>query len=179
MRRLVSRITAAGYEALEASSGLDAARLDDMLTTRTAPMSNTDVEFLRGHGSLAEQFKGQPRMLQQLLAAAKKQGFTPGPNDVYLSSLAKKPGDPKAFVPPTGGRNHVRRVCEKRGWSCDDGVKVKGREPENPPQPTALANNLIKREARKLLSKDPAAARLSPPELRARVIQERGAKVSK
>ena len=72
----------------------------------------TDVEFLRGAGTLAQQFEGAEDQLEDVLAGARARGFTPGIHDKYIGAIADDVGDPKAFVPPTGARHHVKRVAE-------------------------------------------------------------------
>ena len=120
--------------------------LADMLAFRQAPRANTDREFFEGMGTLDTQFSGDEAMRDRLIAKAKSKGYKPNPNDVYLSSLARYPGDPEAFVPATGGRGHIKAVCEKRGWECDGSVKTKYREPEEAPKKKRLAEKIIKRK---------------------------------
>ena len=74
----------------------------------------TDREYFRGQGTLLDQFTGEEHILEAHIKQAKKDGYTPGINDVYNPMIANKPGDGKAFVPPTGGRGHIKRVCQER-----------------------------------------------------------------
>ena len=85
----------------------------------------TDNEFLAGHGTLAQQFDGAEDQLKDVLDGARARGFTPGIHDVYLSSIADDVGDPKAFVPPDGGRHHVKKVAEKHNLAVNGMVNHK------------------------------------------------------
>lgn len=110
--------------------------LAEMLALQQAPRGMTDDVFFEGIGTLDKQFRGGdgPSQLNALVTESKKRGYKPNYNDYYCSGLASFPGDPDAFVPRTGGRAHVKRVLEKKGWASIDGaVTVKGREPESDP----------------------------------------------
>ena len=152
-------------------------RMAYMLAFQSPPRALTDREFLEGRGTLADQFEGQEHMLDSLVGAAKKHGHKPGVNDVYDSSLAAFHGDPEAFVPPTGGRGHVKRVCEKRGWASEGAVNVKGREPEADPLDSAprLAPDLVKEEVNARIKKNPDLARADRNNLEQEVISQHGA----
>lgn len=97
-----------------------------------APGTLSDREFFAGRGTLADQFQGDEQTLKLLVAEAQRRGYTPGPNDVYTPTLARDFGDPLAFVPPTGGRGHIKKVCEMRGDECQGLVNVKSREMVGP-----------------------------------------------
>lgn len=110
--------------------------LAEMLAMQQAPRGMTDDVFFSGIGTLDNQFRGQEgnAQLNHLVAESQKRGHNPNYNDYYCSSIASYPGDPEAFVPRTGGRAHVKKVLENKGWGTIDGaVTVKGREPESDP----------------------------------------------
>lgn len=79
----------------------------------------TDTQFLR---NVSEQFAENQPLGDYYGKIARAHGQDPK-GKKYLSSLARFPGDPEAFV---DGLGDVKRVCEKRGWDCDGDVKVKG-----------------------------------------------------
>lgn len=143
----------------------------EMLTLQQAPGSRTDKEFFNGRGTLASQFDGDEKVLAKVVQNAKSRGFVPGVNDVYVPSMADGVGDPAAFVPATGGRNHVRRVCEQRGWSCDGDVKLKGRdagEPVNVP----LAADLVAEGAYNATLQNPDMTHKQKSELAEKISHE-------
>lgn len=105
-----------------------------IFATRRAPGSLSDREFFAGRGTLSDQFRGDERTLDLLVAEAKNKGYSPSPNDVYVSALANDFGDPLAFVPAAGGRGHVKKVCEMRGHGCEGLVSVKPSGMIDPPQ---------------------------------------------
>ena len=132
-------------------------RLADMLASRQAPGAMTDREFFEGRGTLADQFAGAEGQLAKVVAAARAQGYEPKPNDVYVPTLANSIGDPLAFVPPTGGRNHVRRVCEQRQTSCEGAVTVQAPMYREPTPDKPLSDKLIREKSAILRKKHPKA----------------------
>lgn len=135
-------------------------RMAEMFALRTAPRVMTDSVYFAGVGSLDKQFGSAPcGQLDALIAAAKSHGFTPGVNDVYDSGLADFFGDPKAFVPPTGGRNHIRRTCEERGVSNYGPVQVRAPQPEKPPEMCRLAPDLAEEIVNGMIRENPDLAR--------------------
>jgi hypothetical protein len=101
----------------------DTNQIIKVLGVACAAAAVTDREFLRGHGMLGNEFDGDDTF-DEVLKRAKARGYTPNANDVYMPALADDPGDPLAFVPASGGRGHVKKVCEKRNWKCDGMVKT-------------------------------------------------------
>lgn len=109
-----------------------------MSATKRTFKTKTDRELFEGVRSLGDQFAHDPTGLQRILANAKKQGFTPSLNDMYVPGLAEFEGDKHAFVPATGGRGHIQKVCEMRNWSCDGAVTRQATDPESSPIPEGL-----------------------------------------
>jgi hypothetical protein len=150
-------------------------RMAEMFALRTAPRVMTDSVYFAGVGTLDKQIGSAPcGQLDGLIAAAQAHGFTPGVNDFYDDGLADFFGDPKAFVPPTGGRNHVRRVCEERGVANFGPVQVQGRERENPPEPTRLAPDLAEEAVDVMIRANPELARVDRRELLAEAVHRHG-----
>lgn len=134
-------------------------RMAEMFALRAAPRVMTDSVYFASQGSLDKQFDKAPcGQLDSLIAAAASHGFKPGIHDVYDSGLADFFGDPKAFVPPTGGRNHIRRICEERGVSNYGPVQVRAPERENPPEMTRLAPDLAEEIVNGMLRANPELA---------------------
>jgi hypothetical protein len=143
----------------------------EMCALQQAPRCTTDVELFRGVGTLEKQIK-HPVTLKRLIAAAKAKGYTPGPNDFYCDGLADDFGDPKAFIPPTGGRGHIKKVCEERDVDCHGLVKVKRQFKSAPKPDVPLAENIIRAEL-EVLREKPEHARTPLPELRESIIKKR------
>jgi hypothetical protein len=140
----------------------------------------TDREFFQGHGTLDQQFGGDTASLMEVVSSARAHGYNPGAHDVYMDNLAQFPGDPDAFVPATGGRGHVQKVCEKRGWSCKGSVNVKSAAPKRDAiksPKTDLAEDIVQAEVNKRIKRDPANAKRSRAELREEVIGKHALKL--
>lgn len=147
--------------------------LAEMLALRSAPASKTDREFLAGRGMLDKQV-GDPAQLQAILAAAKAQGFTPGPGDVYDPGLARRMGDPEAFIPNGDGRSYVKKLCEKRGWGAHGMVEVKHRPPDQEPENVRLAPDLIEERLRHMVAENPDVLRRNRAEVEAEIVEKHG-----
>lgn len=133
-------------------------RLAEMLALRSPPRCMTDSVYFSDTGTLQKQFAGDESELNRLTAIAMANGYRPNQNDHYNSSIARFPGDPEAFVPATGGRGHIQRVLEQRGWSCEGAVNVKGRQPESDPHETpvtSLGSDLTREAISEMVANDP------------------------
>lgn len=140
-------------------------RLADMLASGRPPRGKTDDTFLAIQDNCnGKQFERQPGVGDLYRRRARAAGVSTT-GKVYLSALAEYPGDPHAWV---AGRGDVRRRCEERGWGCDGAVKVRGREHEH--KPVGLAADIVEREARKLMERDPG---LRPEDARERAFRLR------
>ena len=147
-------------------------RMSEMLAFRQAPRGLTDAVFFEGFGTIEKQFAGDEKVRDHLIRRAMKEGYKPNANDVYLSALARYPGDPEAFVPATGGRGHIKAVCEKRGWEADGAVKTKRREPEEAPKSTGLGKDIVDRKVAEATKKNPDLKRMDQGELRHYIIKK-------
>lgn len=148
--------------------------LAEALALRAAPRANTDREFFEGHCN-GNQFAGDEATGDRLAKIAQSHGYQPSRNDVYISQLAKFPGDPAAFVPATGGRSHIKRVCEKRGWGCEGSVKTR-KASRAPAQAVPLAEDIVQKTIKEQVAQDPGLARKPKAELREMVIAKHGKK---
>jgi hypothetical protein len=153
-----------------------APRMAEMIALRKAPRVMTDSVFFEGRGTLDKQFEGTPcGQLDELINAAKAAGYTPNPNDVYEPGLAEFFGDPKAFVPPTGGMGHVQRVCEERGVGCQGAINLKGRAPEKEPEHCRLAPDLVQEQVAAMVAANPELRYTADPrELAEEVVSKHG-----
>lgn len=153
-------------------------RFASMLANQRFPGVKTETEFLGKRGTLDKQFDNDEMALNEAVTNARRHGYNPKPNDVYIPGLARFSGDPEAFCPPGDGRAHAKKICEKRGIKCDD-LKVKGREPERDfiKEPLIpLGKDIVRREVRRL-KKDPEFAKRSNRELVEHVIDKHANKL--
>jgi hypothetical protein len=121
-------------------------RLVDVFSTRTFPGLNTDTTFLANRGTLDKQLDDKI-VLDKVIAGAKKQGYTPKPTDVYLSSLAESTGDPRAFVNGGDAKGQIRKICEERNVGCYGSVNIP--QPERRVDPATA----VKRDRDKAIAK--------------------------
>lgn len=110
-------------------------------------------------------------------AVLKRQGITLKPGDEYMPELANRLGDKEAVVPFDGARSYIKNLCERRGMACDGAVKTEHRQPETDPweESVTLAPDLVKKNAQRMLKKNPDLRKLDRRELRAKVLEEHGA----
>lgn len=142
-----------GNKSVSRDSFLDGANgVREIISTGEFPSLHTDDEFMANRGSLQSQLGEQTADIVKL---AQRHGYNPKHSDVYLSSIARFPGDPEAFVSHDSARGKIKKTLEKRGWSCDGSVKVKGRQME--PKQTRLATDLAVEGARSLARANPKA----------------------
>ena len=151
-------------------------KLAEMFALQKAPQSLTDRELFQGYGPLESQFAGDPIGLAQVVRTAKRHGYKPNANDVYIAPLARFPGDPQAFVPPTGGRGYIKKLCEQRGWACDGVVKVKAKPLDKEPESIPLAKDIVDEEVNARIQRNPDLKKKPRKELEAQVIEEHGSK---
>ena len=130
----------------------------------------TDSTFVAGAGTLLDQCGGNERDLRTLVNAARAQGYNPSPNDYYQPSLATSTGDPLAFVPQSGGRAHIKKVCRERMQDCHGAVEYKA--PERPPRPKKpLAEKIVDRLVNREITRNPSLKSRPVGELREKIIE--------
>lgn len=155
----------------------------EIIALQSYPGLATDATFFEGQKPLYDQFESQ-KNLNRYLKQAKKHGFTPSINSTYISSIARFPGDPEAFVDRTQGRGYIRRLMEKRGWACEGAVNVEAREPDTDPLAdencVRLAPDIVKRHEKQAMRNDPALAakpanHKDRKKIRAAIVERHGA----
>ncbi len=135
--------------------------LAEMFAWQKPPMSNTDREFLEGHCN-GSQWEGQEVVGDAYAAVAREAGVDPK-GKVYLSGLARFPGDPEAWV---DGRGDVQRICEKRGWACEGSVNVKHRDVGNAPvEDVDVADDIVEQRILEKVWDNPELAAMDKGEL--------------
>lgn len=121
-------------------------KMAEMLAFKSAPGLKTDTRFQ----ARIDRSNSVPPQYRKL---AKQAGVTTDGKQ-YFTQLAKYPGDPEAWQ---SDRSGIKRVCEKRGWSCDGAVTVKKTHefPDDPPY--QVADRIVQREVDKQIALDPGA----------------------
>ncbi|MHC4180536.1 MAG: FmdB family zinc ribbon protein [Planctomycetota bacterium] len=115
----------------------------------------TDTSFFAGVGTLLQQCDGDEKEANRIAKAAKKEGYTPSYNDFYCPTVGDSPAS--SFIPVTGGREHVKKVCRRRGVSCRGMVEMEA--PERPPTPKKkLSEKFIRERSAALIHRDPGLA---------------------
>ncbi len=152
----------------EDSSG----KLEKMLDAQEAPRCMTDDVFLGGMGTLADQFEGDEAGLQRVISNARKGGYNPSMNDVYMANMATHEGDPRAFVK---GRADVQNRCRELGVPSEGACPVS--ESEVPARPerrrnVKLGEDIIQRSMAAEIAQNPDQAHNK--ELRDQVIDKHG-----
>lgn len=150
-------------------------KMADILKHRKMPAIRTDAVFLANHGTLDKQFEGDERQLDAITKSAKKRGYNPNPNDTYIPTLARYPGDPLAFVPAGSPKSHIKKVCEATDRACEGDVTV-NRSPKEPPKSIRLGEDLIQEEAAMRIAENPDEASKPKEQLRNEILDKHGAK---
>lgn len=150
-----------------------------MCALQKGPVLSTDDTFFQGAKPLYDQF-GSQKHLDGYLKASARHGFVPDKNAVYFPNLARFKGDPEAYVTRAQGRAYIRNLLEKRGWSAEGGVNVKGRGPESDPLDPknckALGEDIIRDRMGMMIAKNPDLKKVDRRELRQQIIDKHGAK---
>lgn len=176
LQRLSGPITR-GAQYMRMRSNGESDRMASMISLAKCAGLDTDDVFFSGSKPLYDQFESS-RMLQRHLDVAKRFGFTPPANAVYFPNLARFKGDPEAYVTRAQGRAYIRQLLERRGWSAEGGVNVKGREPES--DPLALENcrplgeDIIRSRMSEMVSNDPSLKTADRRELRSQILAKHG-----
>ena len=108
-------------------------------------------------------------------STAKSLGYNPNPNDTYISTLARFPGDPLAFVPAGSPKSHIKKVCETTDRACEGDVTV-NRPRKEPAKTVRLGEDLVQEEAEQLIMRNPEEALKPKEQLRNEILDKHGAK---
>ena len=135
----------------------------EMLALQKAPGGVSDIGFMEGHGTLADQFKGDERGLEIVLKRCARKGFKPNMHDVYVPAFGNSKHIEHAFISRDNARGQVRRAAEINGLAVEGTINVKGRQPEVDPLENAprLAPKIARRLVKEKLAKDPDLLRKS------------------
>ena len=150
-------------------------RMKEVLESRKMPSIRTDAQFLANHGTLDKQFEGDDRQLKAVTDKAKSLGYNPSPNDTYIPTLARFPGDPLAFVPAGSPKSHIKKVCEATDRACEGDVTVE-RSKKEPKKTVRLGEDLVQEEAAMRIAENPEEALKPKEQLRNEILDKHGAK---
>jgi len=113
----------------ELQASIPAGRLEEMLEARQPPGSNTDREFMMASEN-GRQFQDTPSIGDAYRRIAEPHGQNVT-GKKYLSSLARFPGDPEAWV---SGKGDLERIVDERGWGCEGAVNRPVRNLQETPE---------------------------------------------
>ncbi len=147
--------------------------IGEMIRDRSFPGLKTESNFFSNRGTLDQQFSDDPEFLQEIVSGARAKGYNPNPNDVYVSQLAREPGDPNAFISQADGVSKIRKVCEQQKLQCDE-VGAERREVA-PKAKVRLADDLVQAKVAEYKT-NPEFSRMGDQELREFVVDQHGAR---
>ncbi len=122
---------------------------------RRGPGLSTDTTYMAGVGTISQQCNDDPKEVKRLVSAAKKLGYTPNASDLYNPTLARRLGDPLAFVPASNPKAHVLKVCKMRRKACTGLVNYEPPEREPRKKTTRLHPKLVARHLQRAIAEDP------------------------
>jgi hypothetical protein len=146
-------------------------KFEAMIASGQLPSIRTDSTWLAGvDNANGKQFEGQEYAGDFYRQKALEGGVNPV-GKVYLSSLAKFPGDPEAWV---SGRGDIQRIVDKNGWEAEGTVTAKGRE-HAPPKEVPLGEDIVNEELLTAVEDNPdlAASRQKVEDKRQEIVEKR------
>lgn len=147
--------------------------IGEVMKSRTFPGMKTENNFFSNRGTLEQQFKDDPQFLQEIIEGAKADGYTPNPNDVYISQIARKTGDRRAFISQAEGVSKIRKVCEEEKLHCEAlGTSM----PEVAPKKKVKLAEPLVQEKMAEYKQNPEFSKMKDGELREFVVDKHGAR---
>lgn len=139
-----------------------------MFVSAQGPVLRTNTNFLSGFGANGKQFEDAQGLGDYYQGIALEAGVNPK-GKVYLSGLARFPGDPEAWV---SDRDEATRKAEMRGWGAEgDGVKVKPRLDYETPR-VGVADEILDERVEMALADHPEPQKVNRGELRHEIYQK-------
>ncbi len=145
-----------------------------MLSLQAPPGLKTSTNFTSGYKPWHEIM--DPRYVATIKAKLKSKGVELTSRTEYMPELARFPGDPEAVLPTGSERDHIKKICESRGWAVNGAVECEYRQPDQDPHTSGpvMAEDLVRQNARRMVHQDPSLKKLSRQELREAVIEKHG-----
>lgn len=149
-------------------------RMKDLLKHGKCPSLQTDTAFHAGRGTLLEQMEGDEAWVKKLTQEARKKGYNPGANDVYVGQLARDgAGDPNAWFKPSEGRAEIEARARKMGVGIEGaGISVEAKPFEEKEAPRL--NPKLRRSLENYYRKSGEAGNMTDKELSDHVIKTHG-----
>ena len=129
----------------------------------------TDDDFFESFGTLLQQCGGNDKEAERLANSARAQGYEPGPNDLYYSPIAQKPGDPNAFIKRGDGKAEIKKRAEEANIELEGSINTRAVKDLEPKKKVPLAEATVKRRMKAAIKRDPSLAR-KKGELREKII---------
>jgi hypothetical protein len=154
----------------------------EILTMQQAPGLRTEASEIaarnqsRGGNTLADQFSGAENLLEYRVAQAKRQGYTPNATDYYDSSVARFPGDKRAWLSGKQSAGDVRRDIASHGGGMMKGgdVTLSPNTDVAPTPPKKLNERIVSRIEQKMVADDPSLKEMDRMELRESIKDKHG-----
>lgn len=145
-----------------------------MLALQSPPGLKDNATFMAGRKPWYEH--ADPRYVEKVKGILKAKGVELTSRHEYCPELARYTGDPEAVLPHGQERDHIKKICEKRGWACHGAVECEHRQPDTDPHQSGprMAEDLIRQKAQLLTDRDPSLKKLSRQDLRAKVLDKFG-----
>jgi hypothetical protein len=149
--------------------------LRDILDSRKPPaLAGDDTTFFNAFGTLYDQLGDQADMVVE---EAKRQGYTPSGNDIYMGSVARGIGDPEAFFHAGRGRAEYKRTIEDNFGTASSGRWVETKNIDRPPpENITLADDIVEDIYRERMLIDPEILRRNKADVKAEIIEDHGAR---
>jgi hypothetical protein len=125
--------------------------ISEMLAFQQAPIPKDDTVWLKSMRP-REQFANAPEIVQK---AYTEEALAAGHNisgAVYVPGLARRPGDPEAWV---HGLGDVKKRLEERGWGSEGDVNVKARNDEEPTPEVDVADDIVEQKVLEMMYQNP------------------------
>lgn len=144
----------------------EACKLCDMFASRQAPACNTDNTLFNGgydprtrkrvSTACGGQFEDCPHVGDFYRKQALKHGLKSTAGKIYMSKMARFPGDPEAWI---SGSGDIKRLAEKRGRRVDGyGISTPLRDTA-PPEPSIdIADDIVDRAVARQIAVNPEIA---------------------
>lgn len=87
-----------------------------MLALQSPPGLKDNATFMAGRKPWYEH--ADPRYVEKVKGILKAKGVELTSRHEYCPELARYTGDPEAVLPHGQERDHIKKICERRGWAC-------------------------------------------------------------
>lgn len=146
------------YAAMRAAG--ESHSMAEMLATRSFPgLKGTDAVFMEGRKLGGQQFESLPRHMGQMYLEEAAKANVNVSGKYYLGTVARFPGDPKAWV---SGLGDVRRIAKERGVAVVGAVNIdapKYADGYVPPEKYRVDDSIVAEHVDNVIGERPASLR--------------------